>query len=311
MESTKDNINLPDEDGYYKIHRAVCECDAKNKDIKSLLRLGADIESLNPEGRTALHLACLAGHFHLVKLLICEGANVNAIDNEGHTPIFMAVEGSNSSINLLVDAGADIDHINHGNQTALMHACEIGKVGAVKYLCELGANARIDEFSSKSLIRLTLESIKSLSYTNALQMLRALVKAGATVDAVDVTNGQTELHVIAERTRNRWFGKQYFDLLKYLINSGANPWRYDDNNTSPLSLMDEAGLKLLRPALKRYLKGKELAVVTGIKTVVELKAFFFNQNKLTKREVYELLLEGTPAKQHFEEALALPSPIDT
>lgn len=306
MDYSTENVNLPDEEGYFAIHRAVVSSEAKNADLRKLLGLGADIEALNAKGRTALHLACLYGNHHLVKLLIAEGANVNSVDSEGYTPIFMAVEGSNSSILLLAEAGADIEAVSGKRQTPLMHACEIGKVGAVKNLCELGANANVDQFSDKSLIAMTTSSFKSIFPTNALQMVGSLIKAGAKVDAKDLATGQTELHLVASCTKDRWSADGYYQLMKLLVNAGANPWRGDDKGNSPLSMIEEKGLEVLRPALKKYIRKKEIAIASNIKTIVELKAFFFNQSKLTKREVYELLTPGTPAKQHFHETLALP-----
>lgn len=42
---------------------------------------------------------------------------------------------------------------------------------------------------------------------------------------------------------------------------------------------------MLQPALKRFVKSKEVAIAAGIKTVNQLKAFFFNPNRLSRHEV--------------------------
>jgi cytohesin len=53
---------------------------------RSLLRCGADTTVLY-KGRTALHCAAKAGFVNVVKALIEHGANVNAINERGQTPL--------------------------------------------------------------------------------------------------------------------------------------------------------------------------------------------------------------------------------
>ena len=301
------SANTPDEDGYYPLHHAVMDECAKNEDVKVLIAAGAELEARTRHGRTALHLACLSGNHHLVKLLISVGANIAAIDEDGNTPMHMAVEGSNSSIKLLLDAGAQIDPINNERKTPLIYACEIGKVGAIKNLCDYGANARIDQYSEKTLIRLTIDSFKSIFPSNAQQMINSLIKAGAEVGRKDTLTGKTELHIIAALTHDKWSGDKYLNTLKLLINNNGNPWERDNDRNSPISAIKDQDIEPLKPALKKYIKGREVSIATGIETIAELRAFYFNQSKLGKHELYELLRDGTPAKQYFTETLSLPS----
>lgn len=48
------------------------------------------LESADEDGLTPLHLAVIQGNTALVNLLIANKANVNAIDNEGHSVVHWA-----------------------------------------------------------------------------------------------------------------------------------------------------------------------------------------------------------------------------
>lgn len=74
------------------------------------LRLGADIEIQDKEGFTALHTSCYLGNQPITKLLLNNKANLEAIDNEGSTPLMMSARGSSSNIDLfkfLLECGAN------------------------------------------------------------------------------------------------------------------------------------------------------------------------------------------------------------
>lgn len=47
----------------------------------------ASVDKRNPKGETGLHVACRAGHLEKVKQLIAAGADINAQDNAGWTPL--------------------------------------------------------------------------------------------------------------------------------------------------------------------------------------------------------------------------------
>lgn len=56
--------------------------------VKELIKAGATLDNKNKDGRTALHSACATGEYPLlIRKLIQEGADINAIDNQGSTSL--------------------------------------------------------------------------------------------------------------------------------------------------------------------------------------------------------------------------------
>ena len=85
-----------------KLHKAVSE--NKIKLVKKLLAKGEfDLEDKTAMKMTPLHIAAFMGHFEIAKLLLENGANVNAIGRHNQTPIhFTALNGQTKIIPLLV-----------------------------------------------------------------------------------------------------------------------------------------------------------------------------------------------------------------
>ena len=78
---------------------------------KALLAAGADVNAVSTAERlTALHAAAAKGHAKLVALLIKRGANVEAEDKAGVTPLVLAVhERCEKCVLALIEGGAKVD----------------------------------------------------------------------------------------------------------------------------------------------------------------------------------------------------------
>jgi hypothetical protein len=84
---------------------------------------GVLVNQKNIGGATALHIASREGFYEIAKILIENGADVNAIDNEGWTPLMRAnINGHHEVVALLVSKGVGSGGLNYTGESAIMHA---------------------------------------------------------------------------------------------------------------------------------------------------------------------------------------------
>lgn len=67
----------------------------KNEVVEVLIAYGANINACNKAGMTPLHYAAYTGSHGLVKLLIKNGADIKAKSNDGRTPLVIAMHTHN------------------------------------------------------------------------------------------------------------------------------------------------------------------------------------------------------------------------
>lgn len=78
--------------------------------IELLVKKGADVNHLNDDGDSPLHMAVKKDYRVLTKLLIAHGADVNIKDSSGHTALWYAIGHHNQEIvRLLKNNGAIVE----------------------------------------------------------------------------------------------------------------------------------------------------------------------------------------------------------
>lgn len=114
------NVDEKDEDGWTPLHFA---CNNGNYDISQyLLKKEADVNAVTDDGEesTPLLLATMTLNLELVKLLVYYGADIETEDAHGWFPLAHACyNGDLNIIQFLIDSGANINHINDGNENLL------------------------------------------------------------------------------------------------------------------------------------------------------------------------------------------------
>jgi ankyrin repeat protein len=99
-----------------------CESGDYNK-VRLAINFGADLEAKNNYGLTPLHLASRLNHIEIAKLLIDRGADLEAKTNGGWTPLHLASDNNNiETAKLLIERGADVEAKTNGGRTPLRKA---------------------------------------------------------------------------------------------------------------------------------------------------------------------------------------------
>ena len=100
-----------------------------------------DINALNDQGRTPVFFSVMQDNLLITELLLEAGADVNIRDHQGNAPLHLAAENENEYITRkLLEHGARIDERNKDGETALIIASRVGNNYIVGVLLENGAN---------------------------------------------------------------------------------------------------------------------------------------------------------------------------
>jgi ankyrin repeat protein len=215
---------------------------------------------MSKNNNTPLHEAILHNDLSPVQFLIKQGADVNAQNSDGNTPLIMACK-VNAPINViaeLIEAGADLNIQNKYGNLAITYC--LNKIQAFRLLLEAGTVIRDIN---------TLLLISSMKGESS-EVLKYLIELGAKVNIKDRDSGMTPLMYACQHDREKTI---------HLLAAGAR-LDYEDEwertaiiHCSPdqLELLIEAGADINgepNPLYNAVLHGK----VSKVKKLLELGA---------------------------------------
>jgi len=193
--------------------------------VKLLIDNGADVNAANDRGVTPLHRA-IACDGAMAKLLIERGAKVEAADERGRTPLhWAAVDGTPEAMTALVDAGSPIALPEHEGRAPLHAAAVAGNESAVKALIARGASADVADRLGKTPLHLAARN-------GSDGVVAALLAGGAKADVQD-TFGVTPLQDAARGNAPA--------VASRLLEAGANPMLADAYGSTPLHVAARYG----------------------------------------------------------------------
>ncbi|KAG7081550.1 meiosis-specific serine/threonine-protein kinase mek1, partial [Colletotrichum scovillei] len=103
------------------------------------------------EGAELLCLATEVEDLSIMSFLLANGADPNFTDGTRTTPLWIAAgKGYFEATQRLVEAGAQVDMINHADQSPLFIAAAEGHVNVVQYLLKCGADSNWEDRDSRT-----------------------------------------------------------------------------------------------------------------------------------------------------------------
>uniref|UniRef100_A0A8D1UH31 Protein phosphatase 1 regulatory subunit n=1 Tax=Sus scrofa TaxID=9823 RepID=A0A8D1UH31_PIG len=191
-------------------------------EVRRLLARGADVDTANVDGLTALHQACIDENLDMVKFLVENRANVNQQDNEGWTPLHAAAScGYLNIAEYFINHGASVGIVNSEGEVP----SDLAEEPAMKdLLLEQVKKQGVD-----------LAQSRKEEEQRMLQDARQWLNSGKIEDVRQACSGATALHVAA--------AKGYSEVLRLLIQAGYELNVQDHDGWTPLHAAAHWGVK--------------------------------------------------------------------
>lgn len=108
--------------------------------IDILIEKGADLETQDRDGLSALSWACLKGHYNAALTLLKNGVDINHVDLSGRTSLDLATfYGDVRLVQMLLERGAQIEHVDNIGMRPLDRAIGCRNVPIVVCFLKKGA----------------------------------------------------------------------------------------------------------------------------------------------------------------------------
>lgn len=242
------------------------------KIVKSLIGYGADINTKNKYGSTAL---MLTSSLKVAKLLIDSGADVNAKSNGGLTALMLT--SSLEITKLLIDNGADVNaKDDEFGQTALTQAVKWDRLEIAKLLIDNGADTKnsltyLTSVNTKwEMVKLLIDNGADINargsgmfgnppliigvinymyngpllyyeYSEILEKIKFLIDKGADVNVKDNIGRSVLEKTIDILNIQHW--ELVLEIVKLLVDNGANINAKDKNGNTALTYAKRKGNK--------------------------------------------------------------------
>lgn len=193
----------------------------KVKTVVALLQAHPElVSSLDKFGKTPLHLAALNNQLEVARLLIANGADVNALSNKsvgnvGMTPLHEALLSFHHKemVELLISRGADVNAGDTMKQTPLHYAVRADLKPDAELLLANGAEVNARDIHSATPLHWAVQS-------HYLDMVELLVASDADINAI---SGCTPLSLALAQDRSSEIGPltDNTKMIAFLRSHGA------------------------------------------------------------------------------------------
>jgi len=185
------------------------------EEVAYFLERGADVNAFDADGMTPLFWAVTHGHTEMISFLVEIGAKVDvSLRDSGLTPLHRAAAtGQLAVVAALIDHGADVNARAKDGETPLMEAATWAHSEVVAALA--GAGASVDEKNKhgQTALALAIRGFSTADRERQMRTVEVLIDGGADVNTSDC-EGEPPL-ICAARHGNA-------DLTKVLLGRGAD-----------------------------------------------------------------------------------------
>ncbi|KAI9043325.1 uncharacterized protein KD926_003855 [Aspergillus affinis] len=231
--------------------------DKKLQFVTMLLKHGADPCARDKKGRTALHqIRSYDDCEEVISLLVQAGADINAADDDGETPLIFVAKAQRLDVGPLIRNGADPNIQDLDGNTALHYICSSwllkyehlqdwltfadptiknnagdtciynlrfgnngqGRLDSIPFFIEKGLDLEFQNDQGRTVLHAAVQH-------GQFEFVQTLLRFGAKVDATDYRN-KTVLHIAAENGYT-------MDIFSCLVKAGANVNAVDCDGNTP------------------------------------------------------------------------------
>ncbi|KAE9414822.1 hypothetical protein Angca_007770 [Angiostrongylus cantonensis] len=195
--------------------------------VNTLVRHGANVDAADAYGLTPLHYAAMKGNQQAARALLMNCAAVNSRGVKGMTPLLTAcVHGSDDVVCLLLSSGADWSTTDTRMNSVYHITALHGRNNTLKLLLQYGEDARAMLWSSnnegKTPLRLAVEG----NHPDTVRTILELRQSQSSDFNANHKEDRLLLHEAA--------GKGYIDVVQCLIQNGYDARLRDDDMQLPL-----------------------------------------------------------------------------
>ena len=224
IKNSESDVNAKDQEGRTALHNAT-----SIQITQTLVEHGADIEAVDKNGYTPLIYHLNKRNDRIAKYLITVGANVNAKSQKSDKTA-LHWEQKLYLVKLLVEHGADIESVTKNGWTPLISQLKEGRIDIVKYLLSVGASITDNQIRNIPEILILASKYADKLSDVPLFDINSLIENGANVNGKNEYWNKTALHEAST-----------VDIAKILIKHGADIETVDEDGMTPLICQSKEG----------------------------------------------------------------------